>query len=119
LCISLDIISFKFFVTFHDIAYSCGDKHFHIYLEERLKMQYILTQDELNDLTPKSEVEIRNKALTMARETMLKLANFDCIHDVNGKNYNWYCTDCPCSRLTLGYSQESKLLCNFHQEYGK
>ena len=82
-------------------------------------MQYILTQDEFDVLVPKSEVDIRDKALILARKIMLEQANFDCIHNPKGKNYNWYCGGCPCSRLTLGYSLETKMICNLPQEYGK
>lgn len=66
---------------------------------ERLSMQYLLTEDERKALVHKDEVTLRDQALAAARESLLKLAGFTCIHDPSGANRRGYCSGCPCSPL--------------------
>lgn len=62
-------------------------------------MQYLLTAEEISNLTDKARVTQRDEALALAREKLLSQAGFDCIHDKNGRNSGGYCDDCPCSPL--------------------
>jgi hypothetical protein len=65
-------------------------------------MQYLLTEDEFKDRVHKDEVLKRDNALAAAREKLLLLAGFDCIHDKAGRNAGGYCSECPCSPIHGG-----------------
>jgi hypothetical protein len=81
-------------------------------------MQYILTQDEINNMTPKSDVEARDMALFAAREKLLLVSGFTCIHAVDGKNE--YCDGCPCSYIDNSHNYETwQLVCNLNKEYSQ
>lgn len=88
-------------------------------------MQYILTKEELDKLTPKEDVEKRDITLALVRQRVLFLANFVCIHERkrNG-NVSEYCDGCPCGFIDpvdgvrLSYEQ-SKLLCSRPRSHSK
>ena len=82
-------------------------------------MQYLLTQDEIDGLTQKTEVTERDHALAAAREKILVLAGFDCIHDKDGRNGGGYCDSCPCSRAANGWDRACDRVCWLRQRYSK
>ena len=68
-------------------------------------MQYLLSEDEFRALVPKDEVAQRDHALAAARQELLNLAGFACIHDkapAEGLRSSSYCSQCPCSPLGNG-----------------
>lgn len=82
-------------------------------------MNYILTEDELNQMTNKSEVVRRDNTLLKARAVILTHTGFHCIHTHEGRHGK--CDDCPCSynkHATFTYEQ-SQLICNLQREYSK
>ena len=79
-------------------------------------MQYILSKAELNDLVPIEKIISRTKALAKANETILKLANFTCIHDIDSSSP--YCDDCPVSFKAWG-NESSNLICASPKNYSK
>lgn len=82
-------------------------------------MQYILTQAEIDALTPVSLLQERNEALEDARKMIVKLAGVPC-----GKTY---CGECPVS--DVGYydhddpeaisGKSSRLICVSGRRYSK
>lgn len=81
-------------------------------------MQYILSQGELDALTPKTEVDARDKALAAVRVKLLDLSGFECIHAAD--SCNEYCDGCPCSRIGDGNDYQTwKLVCTQTQDYSK
>lgn len=91
-------------------------------------MQYLLTGEELKNLTPKENVERRDEALLWAREQILSAHGISCIHDTNakGERYGGYCDFCPISphgakelqHKPISY-ELSKLICNKNRNYSK
>ena len=80
-------------------------------------MQYILTKEEYEALTPKTNVEERDKALNEARMIILRLSEMPC-----GESY---CDYCPISYLG-GKDDEyrpsheiTNLICTLNKRYGK
>ncbi len=65
-------------------------------------MQYLLTEEEFKNRVHKDEVVKRDNALALAREKLLQLAGFDCIHNAAGRNTRGYCSGCPCSPIHSG-----------------
>ena len=82
-------------------------------------MKYLLTQEEIDDLTPVSRVSRRDSALEAARKIIVKLADIPC-----GKTY---CSECPIS--AIGFyehddpeainMEHSKLICKSYRSYSK
>ena len=78
-------------------------------------MKYILSQEEIDALTPVKRLQDRNDALEKAREIIVKLSGIPC-----GKTY---CDMCPIAEIggDLGHlniseedrpsKQESRLIC--------
>lgn len=84
-------------------------------------MQYILSQQELDSLTPVNRLQERNEALEKAKQIILKESQFTCIHTKsmtsrNGK-YGGYCDDCPISKNIDRTS--SKHICISSRNYSK
>lgn len=81
-------------------------------------MQYILTQAEMNDMTSKVEVEYRDRALSAAREKLLLVSGFECIHALDTKND--LCDGCPCSSIGSGHDYKTwQLVCPLSKEYSQ
>ena len=62
-------------------------------------MQYILTQEEMDNLTLKENVTSRDGTLEYCRKTILRLAGFKCVYPDKGEEAEErevYCDDCPC-----------------------
>lgn len=67
---------------------------------EIIEMQYILTQEEYNNLVPKNIYDNKCKEIEKLNRLVLKATKFKCIYDrtkeENEKNgYCFYCDDCP------------------------
>jgi len=83
-------------------------------------MQYLLTQEERDSLVGKEEVVLRDHALAAAREKLLQLADFDCIHKPGGRNIDGYCSDCPCSPIADGNDYKTWIrVCWLQQSYSQ
>jgi hypothetical protein len=88
-------------------------------------MQYILTQQELDNLVPVAKLHDYEHATELAKRQILKLANFTCIHD--GKPFvtrmhAGYCDDCPCASKHGDDQQTHKsysLLCKASKNFSK
>ncbi len=76
-------------------------------------MQYILTQDEMDNLVPKVDHVKALDAIACMRRMIVPVGK--CVHDSGGPGY---CDDCPLSSLGLGYEM-SKQMCNLHRQYSK
>lgn len=81
-------------------------------------MQYLLTQEERDGLVPKDEVTLRDAALSVARDKILQLANFNCIHKDDESMDNGYCDLCPCSTLGRDYATWERV-CWLSKRYSK
>ena len=84
-------------------------------------MQYLLTQDELDNLVPQAELAFKTTALEVARKIIMKEAKENCIHD---KTPEWVgyadCGKCPCSSLREGEDHKvMKQICTLEQRYSK
>jgi len=82
-------------------------------------MQYILSEEEMEQMTNVSEVECRNKTLREVRLTLLSYGRFSCIYTQEGRHSK--CDDCPCSygkHTTFTYEQ-SRLICTEIRKYSK
>lgn len=86
-------------------------------------MEYLLTKQEFENLVPKEEIERRDRALNTAREKLLEIARFDCVHDRDGKNHLGYCDMCPCSGIdddwAGNWDKEWVLVCGLPKSYSK
>lgn len=92
-------------------------------------MQYLLTKEELDALTPKTEVAIRDEVLAVARVELLKALDYGCWHDVKRETFlghsMGYCDDCPIGShdgafgLKSPVYHKSKLLCTLSRNYSK
>jgi hypothetical protein len=78
-------------------------------------MQHLLTQEELDNLVPKSKVGRRDKALEIARGIILYESQFSCIHDRKQK-YGNYCDDCP---VHLKAPNHFELICTDIKNWSK
>jgi hypothetical protein len=75
-------------------------------------MQYILTQDEYNELEPKDEVTKRDMALDAARKFILLKSDFTCIEE-NPQNR---CDKCP---ITLMNGETFHLVCQLPKKFSR
>ena len=92
---------------------------FAVNLDEGIEMQYVLTQAELDALTPVKRLQERNEALEDARKIIVKLAGVPC--------QETYCSECPIS--DIGYykhddpkaisNTSSRLICSQYRECSK
>jgi len=84
-------------------------------------MQYILTEDEMNDLNTHRDNVVKDlrEALVFMRRRLLKATGFTCVHD--RKNPHMYhCDDCPCSCISYSSSYiNTTLLCDLKQRFSK
>ena len=83
-------------------------------------MQYILTQQEYDALTPVKRLQDANEALETCRKELLSANNFTCIHESksNNRRYFGYCDDCPVSFKRVGH-ENSRLICAHSKNYSK
>jgi len=58
-------------------------------------MQYLLTQEEYNNLVPKSQYEQYLKYLNIVSKELLKNEKFTC----RSEGYKDYCDDCPLVKI--------------------
>lgn len=80
-------------------------------------MQYLLTEAERSELTPQTRVEERNLALAAAREEILRISGFACIHTAKTIRY---CDDCPCSPLKESRDYSTwDLVCQLPKSFSK
>ena len=88
-----------------------------------LKMMYILTQEEMDRLVPKEELEKADKALGWARERLAPRCSRN--ESVDGAPY-YYCDDCPLS--DIGSKKKipdrpendiSRVICKHRRSYSK
>lgn len=63
-------------------------------------MEYILTQEEYDNLVPKSELNKAKEKIDILNDKVLKLSGFSCIYDK--KSVFSYCDLCPLNRLRDG-----------------
>lgn len=80
-------------------------------------MQYLLTEDERKALVRRDELTKAEAALDAARQHLLKLAAFTCIHDQPDRR--GYCSDCPCSPLRHDDYQTWQLVCRRPKIYSQ
>lgn len=68
-------------------------------------MQYILTEEEYNNLVPKSKYLERNNQLVELQRLVLKATGHICIYEQN--NYEvFYCDKCPLANFDCGKRKE-------------
>lgn len=81
-------------------------------------MQYVLTEEERAALVPRDELTLASHALAAAREKLLLISGFDCIHNEIGRNYDGYCSGCPCSPIDDGNDYKTwQRVCWLAKEY--
>ena len=82
-------------------------------------MQYILTQEEKNNLVPLVQLEAVKVALNEARKEILLASGYVCIHDENAGEYD-LCDDCPCSSIGEGKDYKTwELICGLDKDYSQ
>jgi len=83
-------------------------------------MQYILTQEERNNLVPLVSLENAKAALEEARKAILEATNFTCWHSPES-NSEWdMCDDCPCSSIGEGKDYKTwELVCGLSKNYSQ
>lgn len=83
-------------------------------------MQYILTQEERNNLVPLANLDNAKAALEEARKQILKSANFTCWHDPESNSDYDMCDDCPCSSIGDGKDYKTwELVCGLSKNYSQ
>lgn len=83
-------------------------------------MQYILTQEERNNLVPLAQLDGAMVALEEARKQILKSANFTCWHAPNANPDYDLCDDCPCSSIEDGKDYKTwELVCGLSKNYSQ
>ena len=82
-------------------------------------MQYLLTKEEIGALVPKDELVLADKAIAAARERLLKLADFDCIHNDSGRKHRGYCKGSPSDSLKEEDYDTWERVCWLSKNYGK
>ncbi len=71
-------------------------------------MQYILTQEEFDNLISKSKYEEKCNQVKNLQMLLLKVSNFKCIHDRTQEDEEeygdeFYCDYCPLAHFKPGY----------------
>lgn len=81
-------------------------------------MQYVLTQEEMDRLVPKTDLINAIKAISCMRRIIVPVGQ--CVHDKDGPPY---CDDCPLSHISnqkLEFTRElSMQMCNLQRRYSK
>ena len=62
-------------------------------------MKYLLTQEELDALVPKADLEESAKAIELMWDIMGKQGMLDCVGS-DGLRHGTYCDECPLSGLS-------------------
>ena len=70
-------------------------------------MQYILTQEELDNLVPRSKYDEKRNEVKTLQQLLLKASNYKCIYDRTEEDedeygYDPYCDSCPLSDFDCG-----------------
>lgn len=83
-------------------------------------MEYVLTQEEMDNLIPKWKLDEREEALLWAKKAILRTANFECIHE----NTYSYCDECPISNVGDAQTDKasyeiSRHVCGESRKYSK
>ena len=73
-------------------------------------MQYILTQEEYDNLVPKRDLDRAKEKIEILNEEVIKLSGFVCIYE--NKFPHTYCDLCPLSSFGTG-------TCNKVKSYSK
>lgn len=78
-------------------------------------MEYIITQEEKDNLVPKRELERAKGAITYSF-SLLRKSGLSCIYDGKSRKID-YCDKCPLSRLNTpdGIAE----ICPFYQGHSK
>lgn len=61
-------------------------------------MQYLISMEEMEQLVPKKELESVKLSLQRAKEAILELEEWECVHKSTG-----YCDLCPIQVLEKSY----------------
>ena len=69
-------------------------------------MQYILTEEEYNNLVPKSKYEERNKQIVELQQLVMKATGYICRYDSQGDYVFFYCDNCPLAQFDCGKRKE-------------
>lgn len=69
-------------------------------------MQYILTEDEYKNLVPLKKYNDALDESQKLRELVLKVSKFKCIHEINRRNYDYYCDRCPLAEMSCGRNKD-------------
>ena len=81
-------------------------------------MQYLLTEEEMQNLVSRIEVTRRDLALRESRQLILQLSHFTCIHERGRFGHGAYCDNCP---IYTKFPAEinNKLLCDQPKNFSK
>ena len=83
-------------------------------------MQYLLTQEERNNLVPLVDLDKAKLALEEARKQILKSSNFTCWHEPESNPDYDLCDDCPCSSIGEGKDYKTwELVCGLSKNYSQ
>ena len=85
-------------------------------------MQYVLTEKEIQNLVPKVALQNRIDALEVAREKILELTGFVCIHIEPSIDPVGLCDDCPCSSIHDDNDDDLEsweMICPLKKEYSQ
>lgn len=69
-------------------------------------MQYILTEEEYNNLVPKSKYLERNNQLVELQQLVMKATGYTCRYDSQGDYVYFYCDNCPIAHFDCGKRKE-------------
>ena len=69
-------------------------------------MQYILTEEEYNNLVPKSKYLERNNQLVELQRLFFKETGYICIYDEQDNYEGFYCDKCPLVNFDCGKRKE-------------
>jgi hypothetical protein len=82
-------------------------------------MQYILNEEEYQIFKDSKLTELKAAAVSVARDELLKIANYTCVHNREG-HHGGYCDGCPCSPIANGHEYRVwDLICGQTKYYSK
>jgi hypothetical protein len=80
-------------------------------------VKYILSDEELSGLVPRTELEAANEALEVARVKLLQALAYTCIHDQpRRERYPYHCDDCPVAGMK---AEAGRLICKKTKSWSK
>jgi len=85
-------------------------------------MQYLLTEEEFQNRVPKITLYPLETALSVARQKLLDLTEFPCIHATASQNE--YCDLCPCivtrkEKDAMGIFSDKVEICRLDKNYSR